>query len=393
MLDEAVKKRWVNDAMSKATPVARRWAAHLMKEKGKDFADIEEDFFNVMFVEIKLYDSMKKSLVNHIERHGLDAKGLEYLEEFKAIKYFNFHTYEAVLRRVRRTFVRNEQEIERQKHKRSLFDLNQPEKDAFDAKLQEMNRSRVEFWRENNNYSNPQIDALQKQNDNLEYLIAKINEFLRKVRDLNSVAFQMLLDGNAPDLNAWSVQMVLNDNLFEENKQFLKQTLHHIECLEENHFKLGVAEIKLLLYHEQGCRRVKLYKMVESEIINIFYLLNNEQERRTIYPEICSFVARLVPQVGYVSPHMINFIFDRGFISEITRDLLINIKPVINQLNMTPLILLQLKKFFNETLERLRQGKLTETDEYVLEIMQAYSPKEISPTIAERWALFKSQTN
>jgi hypothetical protein len=172
MLDEAVKKRWVNDAMSKATPVARRWAAHLMKEKGKDFADIEEDFFNVMFVEIKLYDSMKKSLVNHIERHGLDAKGLEYLEEFKAIKYFNFHTYEAVLRRVRRTFVRNEQEIERQKHKRSLFDFNQPEKDAFDAKLQEMNRSRVEFWRENNNYSNPQIDALQKQNDNLEYLIA-----------------------------------------------------------------------------------------------------------------------------------------------------------------------------------------------------------------------------
>ena len=76
-----------------------------------------------------------------------------------------------------------------------------------------------------------------------------------------------------------------------------------------------------------------------------------------------------------------------------TRDLLINIKPVINQLNMTPLILLQLKQFFNETLERLRQGKLTETDEYVLEIMQAYSPKEISPTIAERWALFKSQTN
>ena len=392
MLDEAVKKRWVNDAMSKATPVARRWAAHMMKQ-GKDFADIEEAFFEVMFVEIKLYDSMKKSLINHIERHGLDAKGLEYLEEFKAIKYFNFHTYEAVLRRVRRTFVRNEQEIERLKHKYSFFQPNQAEKDDFDAKLQALSRNEADYLRNHYGYSNPHIDALQKQNDNLEYLIAKINEFLRKVRDLSSMAFQMLLEGKSPDLETWSVQMVLNDNLFEENKQFLKQTLHHIECLEENHFKLGVAEIRLLLYHEQGCRRVKLYKMVESEIISIFYCLKDEDERRTIYPEICSFVARLVPQVGYISPHMINFIFDRGFISKMTRDLLINIKPVINQLNMTPLILLQLKQFFNETLERLRQGKLTETDEYVLEIMQAYSPKEISPTIAERWALFKSQTN
>ena len=392
MLDEAVKKRWVNDAMSKATPVARRWAAHMMKQ-GKDFADIEEAFFEVMFVEIKLYDSMKKSLINHIERHGLDAKGLEYLEEFKAIKYFNFHTYEAVLRRVRRTFVRNEQEIERLKHKYSFFQPNQAEKDDFDAKLQALSRNEADYLRNHYGYSNPHIDALQKQNDNLEYLIAKINEFLRKVRDLSSMAFQMLLEGKSPDLETWSVQMVLNDNLFEENKQFLKQTLHHIECLEENHFKLGVAEIRLLLYHEQGCRRVKLYKMVESEIISIFYCLKDEDERRTIYPEICSFVARLVPQVGYISPHMINFIFDRGFISKMTRDLLINIKPVITQLNMTPLILLQLKQFFNETLERLRQGKLTETDEYVLEIMQAYSPKEISPTIAERWALFKSQTN
>ena len=347
---------WVDDAMSKATPVARRWAAHMLKKK-VDFGEFEETFMEVIFIEVKLYDSMKKSLVNHIERHGLDAVGLEFLDEFKAIKDFNFHAYESVLRQVRRRFVRNEQQIEH------LSQLPKERQEQFEYDKQ----------------------ALMKQNDNLEYLISKINEFLRKVRDLNAVAYQMLLDGKSPDLESWSVQAVLQDNLFEENKQFLKQTLHHVESLEENRCKLGVAEIRLLLYHEQGCRRVKLYKMVEGQVIDIFYHLENEDERRSVYPEICSFVKRLVPQVGYISPHMINFIFDRGFISEVSKDLLLNIKPVISQLNMTPLILIQLKKFFGETIDRMKKGKFSETDEYVLEIMQAYSPKEISPKLQMLW--------
>ncbi len=363
-ISESMKKQWVNDAMRKATPVARRWAAHLMKDEKKDFAEFEESFMEVIFVEDKLYKSMKNSLIKHIERHGLDAVGLAFLDKFKAIENFNFHVYEAQLRQVRRQFVRNEQKIEH------IAELPKAKSAQFEEDKQ----------------------SLIKQNDNLEYLISKINEFLRKVRDLNAVAYQMLLDGKSPDLETWSVQVVLNDNLFEENKQFLKQTLHHVESLEENRCKLGVAEIRLLLYHEQGCRRAKLYKMVEAQIIDIFYHLQSEDERRQVYPEICSFVTRLVPQVGYISPHMITFIFDRGFISEMSRDLLLNIKPVISQLNMTPLILIQLKKFFNETLERMRKGVFSETDEYVLEIMQAYSPKEISPKLQMLWdELKKSQ--
>ncbi len=364
-ITDSMRNQWVNDAMCKATPVARRWAAHLMKEKKLDFAEFEEAFMEVIFVEDKLYKSMKNSLIKHIERHGLDAVGLAFLDKFKAVKEFNFHKYEAVLRQVRRRFVHNEQQLE------------------YLAELSPLRHINVEDEKQ----------SLIKQNDNLEYLISKINEFLRKVRDLNVVAYQMLLDGKSPDLESWSVQVVLNDNLFEENKQFLKQTLHHVESLEENRCKLGVAEIRLLLYHEQGCRRAKLYKMVEAQIIDIFYHLQSEDERRSVYPEICAFVMHLVPQVGYISPHMITFIFDRGFISKVSRDLLLNIKPVISQLNMTPLILIQLKKFFSETLERMQDGKFSETDEYVLEIMQAYSPKEISPKLQMLWdELKKSQT-
>ena len=361
-ISESMRNQWISDAMSKATPVARRWAAHLMKNEKKDFAEFEEAFMEVVFVEDKLYKSMKNSLVRHIERHGLDAVGLEFLDKFKAIEDFNFHVYEAQLRQVRRQFVRNEQKIEH------IAELPKAKSAQFEEDKQ----------------------TLIKQNDNLEYLISKINEFLRKVRDLNAVAYQMLLEGKSPDLESWSVQAVLQDNLFEENKQYLKQTLHHIESLEENRCKLGVAEIRLLLYHEQGCRRAKLYKMVESQIIDIFYHLQSEDERRSVYPEICAFVMHLVPQVGYISPHMINFIFDRGFISKVSRDLLLNIKPVISQLNMNPLILIQLKKFFSETLERMQDGKFSETDEYVLEIMQAYSPKEITPKLQVVWDEFKS---
>lgn len=399
-MDNNFDKQWINDAMHQATPVARRWANHLIKEKAT-FEEVKNAILTVTSIENKLYESMKTSLIDHIERHGLDAVGLKFLEDFAAIKQFEVHSYEKVLRHVRQTFVRNEEKIKQLQSGHLKIERiatpRQKQELTFDlsAEVNEYQRQKkwLNYMNRRANVTEQAISGLQKQNENLEYLISKINEFLRKVHDLNTVAFQMLLDGKSPDLESWSVQKALQDNLFEENKQFLKQTLHHIESLEKNRCELGIAEIRLLLYHEQGCRRMKLYNMVETQIIDIFYKLKSEDERRQIYPEICSFVERLVPQVGYISPCMINFIFDRGFISKVSRDLLLNIKPVISQLNMNPLILIQLKKFFSETLERMQDGKFSETDEYVLEIMQAYSPKEISPKLQMLWdELKKSQT-
>ncbi len=335
-MDILETKQWINDAMHHSTPVARRWAAERMR-KGEKLQEFYAEFEEIIAVENKLYATMKKNLGERIRRHGLNEQGLKLFAEFEAMDgNFNAHNYEKLLHKIRRCYV-------------------------------------------------------QSGSDSLEYLIFKINEYLRKVKDIGDQAYQMLLSGKSPDLDSWSDKVALNDSLFEENKQFLKQSLHHLQTLRDNRCRLGVAEIRLLLYHRDGCRRDKLYREVEAWIVDIYNNLDTEDERREIYPEICRFVADMVPQVGYISPFMMNFVFDRGFLSSMSRDLLVAIYPVITRLDMTPLVLTPLLRFYSDTLAHLQEGTLTETDEYVMQIMQAYQPKAISTTIMARWQELKAQ--
>ena len=360
---------WRTDALKKATPVARRWAHYLMQKEHQSFADFEEMFMNIIFIENDLYAGLKRNLCNHINRHGLGARGLEFMRLFEEVQDFNFHQYENVLRRIRKSFAHNSRAIDVLK-KQIETTRDYALKDKYEL----------------------QLNNLQRDADDFEYLISKINEFLKKIRDLSNRGYDLLMSGEAPSLNAWKNQAVLNDRLFEENKQFLKQTLHHIETLLDSHCRLGVAEIRLLLYHKDGCRRQKLQKMVEDDIITIFNQLQSEDERQQIYPKICDFVSEIVPAVGYISPLMVSFIFDRGFVSAISRDLLLKIKPIICKLNMTPLLETPLKKYLQTTLLHLRNGDLTETDEYILELTQAYLPKALSDEAINAWADLKKSS-
>ena len=167
-MDILNEKKWINDAMHHATPVARRWAAFRLKQ-GENLKEFYTEFEEIIAVENKLYAVMKENLNERIRRHGLDAYGLKAFASFVALDgSFNAHNYEKLLRKIRRAYV-------------------------------------------------------MSQNSSLEYLIFKISEYLRKVKDIGDQAYQMLLSGKAPDLDSWSDK----DSLFEENKQFLKQSLHH----------------------------------------------------------------------------------------------------------------------------------------------------------------------
>ena len=190
------KQKWKRDAIAKAMPVARKWLFSQMAE-GLCYDDLEEEFLNISFIEVRLYGSMKNTLISHIQRHGLDAKSLELFEQFKACEEYDRNQYLKVLKKVRRAFVAD------------------------------------------------------PENRSLEYLISKITEYIEKVTNVGKSAFEMLQKGNSPDLDAWSDKVVLNDNLFEENKQFLKQTLHHLEVLERNRTPIGIPELRLLFYHKQ----------------------------------------------------------------------------------------------------------------------------------------------
>ncbi|MBO6281930.1 MAG: hypothetical protein J6N49_05320 [Alphaproteobacteria bacterium] len=324
----------IADAFKKATPVARKVAMYRMKTEGKDFTEIEDEFIDIIGIESRLYDSMKKSLVEHVQRHGLDIKSLDLFNEFVSQQYFDKNMINSVLRKVRRAYVQDQ------------------------------------------------------NNRNLEYLIAKLNEYLHKVDELGKTAYEMVMSGKNPDFDTWSDKVVMQDALFEENKQFLKQALHHLRTLQQNKVKLGVADIRMLMYHKDGCRREKLYHQVEEMIVDIYDNLDTEKERREIYPEICNFVAEIVPEVGYVSAQMVIFICARGFISESSRDLLIKIKPVVMRLGMYPLIITPFNHYYKTAVKNLSKGKLTPTDENVLAIIQTY--KGLPDDVSASWQALKS---
>lgn len=317
-------------ALRKATPVARKWAASEMSS-GKTFTDIEEKYLKIKAVEDKIYGEMKETLIDHISRHGLDAYALAFFEDFQAIESFDKNAYNSLLKKIRRAYAQSD------------------------------------------------------GNRSLEYLLAKIGEYLRKISDLNKTAWEMLVEGQEPDFRSWSDQVVLQDNLFEENKQFLKQTLHHLEILEKNRVKMGVPEIKLLLYHKEGCRREKLYRRTEERIISLFLSLSTDAERQSVYKDICQFLADLVPDVGYISPLMVKFIFSNGYVSENTRDLLVKVQPVIKKLSMAPIIAFQLEDFYMIAKKHLKFRRLNNTDRYVYQLLNLYAPQEISPEEREEW--------
>lgn len=366
MNKEKKEQQEIKRVFKEATPVARKVAMQRMKN-GLSFADVEDEFINIITIESSLYDSMKETLVDHIQRHGLTALALDYFDEFVQVKYFTKHAYQKVLKKTRKSYV----EIERK-----IDELSTKTADEEDVESLEKLRLAQEKKK------------LETSLTSLEYLISKITEFLKKVDDLSSVAYKMVMDGKTPDFETWRDKMVIQDILFEENKQFLKQSLHHLAVLEQNKCKLGVNDLRLLLYHRQGCRREKLYRKVEEWIIKIYYSLNTEDERRLVYKDICSFIKEVVPMAGYISPMIIRFILDRDFISEDSRNLLLTIQPTITKLYMGSLVVIPLREMYEKALVNLQTDKWSETDIYAVEVMKTYNhkivPQEVLDLIARK---------
>ena len=98
----------IRDSFAKATPVARKVAMYRMKQEGKSFGDIEDEFIDIIGIESRLYDNMKKSLVEHVLRHGLDVKSLDLFDEFMNLPYFDKNMINSVLRKVRRAYVQDQ---------------------------------------------------------------------------------------------------------------------------------------------------------------------------------------------------------------------------------------------------------------------------------------------
>lgn len=318
------KKTFEKATLKKLMPVARRWAVTRM-HNGEDFGDFEEDVFQIDSIEVKLYAKMKFTFLQSVHIHGCDHKDIGFVEALEAISDFDQNVYSKLLGRMRKSYAKD--------------------------------KSR-----------------------SLEYLISKTTEFVHKINDVGRAAFARLMEGKQLDFEQWSAEQILQDRVFEENKLFLKQTIKHLESMKLNKVKLGVSEIRLLLNQKDGCRREKLYHIAEEWIISIYNSLpcvtaEEKAAQGQIYKEICSFVYDIIPLTGRISVNMINFIFDRGFLSPMSRSLLLKIYPRINSLSMTPLFHYPLKRMLKNVYADYLDGIFTASDYFVVQVALVYEPE------------------
>ena len=328
------KKTFEKATLKKLMPVARRWAVTRINN-GEDFGDFEDDVFQIDSIEVKLYAKMKFTFLESVRVHGYDHKDAAFVAEMHAMEDFDRNDYSKLLGRMRKSYAK------------------------------EKSRS-------------------------LEYLISKTTEFVRKVNDVGRAAFSMLMEGKQLDFEQWSAEQALQNAVFEENKQFLKQTIKHLESMKRNKVKLGVSEIRLLLNQKDGCRREKLYHAAEEWIISIYNSLpcvtaDEKAAQGQIYKEICAFVYDVIPLTGRISINMINFIFDRGFLSPMSRSLLLKIQPRINSLSMTPLFHYPLERMLKKVYENYLDGVFTQSDYCVVQVALAYEPKLVNKELRNRY--------
>lgn len=328
------KKEFIAKTLKSLMPVARRWAVTRI-HNGEDFGNFEDEVFQIDSIEVKLYAKMKFTFLQSVHIHGCDHKDIGFVEALEAIHYFDQNVYNKLLGRMRKSYAKEE--------RRSL-----------------------------------------------EYLISKTTEYVHKIHNVGRSAFAMLKDGKQPDIEEWSAEQALQNAVFEENKQFLKQTIKHLESMKRNKVKLGVSEIRLLLNQKDGCRREKLYHAAEEWIISIYNSLpcvtaDEKAAQGQIYKEICAFVYDVIPLTGRISINMINFIFDRGFLSPMSRSLLLKIQPRINSLSMTPLFHYPLERMLKKVYENYLDGVFTQSDYCVVQVALAYEPKLVNKELRNRY--------
>lgn len=328
------KKTFEKATLKKLMPVARRWAVTRI-HNGEDFGDFEEDVFQIDSIEVKLYAKMKFTFLQSVHIHGCDHKDIGFVEALEAISDFDRNVYSKLLGRMRKSYAKD--------------------------------KSR-----------------------SLEYLISKTTEFVHKINDVGRAAFARLMEGKQLDFEQWSAEQILQDRVFEENKLFLKQTIKHLETMKLNKVKLGVSEIRLLLNQKDGCRREKLYHIAEEWIISIYNSLpcataEEKAAQGQIYKEICSFVYDIVPLTGRISVNMINFIFDRGFLSSMSRSLLLKIYPRINSLSMTPLFHYPLKRMLKNVYADYLDDIFTASDYFVVQVALVYEPELVNKELKCRY--------
>ncbi len=362
-------KQWTKDLIAKSMPVARRLAVKRLRN-GDNIADFEDEILEIDSIERRLYLQMNNTFIHHINIHGYAEKAVVYVSMLKNVKDYNHNYYHQVISKMRKDFVNNNRKID------EINEKNSPsESDVILRNL------------------------LQNFNKSLDYLISKTTEFMHKVNDIGNSAYQMIVDGKHPDLQAWSLKIQINDALFEENKQFLSQTISHFNSLLNYNARLGAPEISLLLNQKEGCRQEKLYHQVEELIIRIYNSLPNstkeeKREKAKIYKEICTFVLDVIPLTGRISIDIIYFIFDRGFLSNMSRDLLLKIEPRINSIGMTALFKKPLQQMFEQTYQNYLSGNVKSSDYYVFEIAIAYGYKDLcTAAIKKRLSVVQANKN
>ena len=201
--------------------------------------------------------------------------------------------------------------------------------------------------------------------------ISIINHLLEQTRTFSKEAYQMLLD-NVPvaKILDYAQSKESDNDIANENKLYLRQTIKHIKRLKKNHIPVRKSILNIALNPEYSYDQFIFEKQVEI-VVDTY-----DKKNRSIQPaikDLCfEFIRKSIQVTGYSHPNLIMYLFYGNWISPETFQLLKELYPLIKKNSMLCLVYTPLNKLA-ATIRQKPVAEWSDSDQNIIELEQMYS--------------------
>ncbi len=205
--------------------------------------------------------------------------------------------------------------------------------------------------------------------DELQVFISLIKGYKKKIHMFNEKGFELLVkEGNIEKFQRWLHELDVQEEIDDENRLFILQTLKHINILHRHNIMPGYDLLKIALNSKYADDAELLN--AQALLVNNCYDENNFTEAAMRIRNLCyDFIRGSIKTANYFHPSLVLFLFKGNWISEQTFQLLMAAKEAVFKNGMQAFVQMYIKKSYEQVL--LKQ-KISAEDTYVIQIARAY---------------------